>query len=65
MDSLCAQRITDVVRTMLDIHIANSFETATRNDPAFGIELEIHAAFFSERSAFATDYPLLLRMSDY
>ena len=50
---------------MLDVHIADSFDTATRNDPVVRIDLNVHAAFFNERITLANDCPYLERMSDY
>lgn len=50
---------------MLDIHLADTFDSATRTERIVGISLEVHTAFFGERSLLAADCPLLLRMSSY
>ena len=50
---------------MLDIHIADSFDAATRNDPVARIDLNVHTAFFNERITLANDCPHLQRLNDH
>lgn len=50
---------------MLDVHIAKSFDAATRNEPVVRINLDVHTAFFKNGTVLADDCPLLQRMSDY
>lgn len=50
---------------MLDVHIADSFDAATRNEPIIRIDLDVYTAFFSDRIDLTETCPTLQRMNDY
>ena len=55
----------DYKSTMLDVHIADSFDAATRNEPIIRIDLDVYTAFFSDRIDLTETCPTLQRMNDY
>ena len=50
---------------MLDVHIADSFDAATRNEPIVRIDLDAHTAFFNDRIVLTETCPTLQQMNDY
>ncbi len=48
-----------------DIHIADSFDSASRSKPLVSISLNLHAALFKHLNVSAMDRPLLNRLVDY
>ena len=49
---------------MLDIHIAKTFDQATKSARLTGIPLDEHAILFGDLD-FLADFPLILRIEDY
>ena len=50
---------------MLDVHIADSLDSAAQSDPVLQIDLDMHAAFFREGTTLTADCSLLKRMNNY
>ena len=50
---------------MLEVHIADSFETAARTSPAFGIDFDLHRALFHGGAEVTSSCPTLNRIQDY
>ena len=50
---------------MLDVHIADSFEAASRNHPAFGFDAKVHDLIFLRDNVPIERFRLLMRLRDY
>ena len=50
---------------MLDVYIADSFETAARSDSDFGIDFDLHRALFHGGAKVTSSCPTLNRIQDY
>ncbi|MFT5524285.1 MAG: hypothetical protein ACI9HK_002236 [Pirellulaceae bacterium] len=50
---------------MLDVHISDSYDTATRTDPVCAFDFEVHRSFFANLVQGQSAFPLLCRMKDY
>ncbi len=55
----------DAVPLMLDVHIADSFEAASRVDPAFSIDFDVHRVLFHGGSEVTSACPTLNRIRNY